>query len=81
MAALAMDSPSSAYFFTNGGTAPARGPSMSYSTSTCPSQCGPAPMPMVGMLSAAVTSRAASGGNRLQHDGERARRPRAPERP
>ena len=38
---------------------------MSWLTSTCPSQSGPAPMPMVGTDSAAVTCRAASAPNGL----------------
>ena len=39
-------------------------PSMSCSTSTCPSVSGPAPMPMVGMLKDAVIL-AAAGLNRI----------------
>ena len=41
---------------------------MSCSTSTCPEQSTPAPMPMVGMLRLSVTSRASARGNRLEHE-------------
>ena len=45
---------------------------MSWLTSTCPSQSGPAPMPMVGTDSAAVTCRAASAPTASMHHRERA---------
>eukprot|EP00959_Pyramimonas_sp_CCMP1952_P056913 1188346-Pyramimonas_sp.AAC.1 len=37
-------------------------PRRSWYTSTCPLQCGPAPMPMVGTESAFVTAAATAGG-------------------
>ena len=47
-------------------------PSTSELTSTWPSQSGPAPMPMVGIASARGQLRRELGGNRLEHDRERA---------
>ena len=41
-------------------------------TSTCASQPGPAPIPIVGICRAAVISAARSAGMRLEHDRERA---------
>ena len=47
---------------------------MSCQTSTCASQSGPAPMPMVGIDSACGDPRGQLGGHALEHDRERARR-------
>ena len=48
-------------------------PNMSEMTSTWPSQCGPEPMPIVGMVSVSVISFAKSHRDQLKHDRERAR--------
>src|SRR5262245_42634427 len=55
---------SAAYFRTNFGTLRPSGvkPSRSCHTSTCPSQCRPAPMPIVGTDTVSVTMRATPSG-------------------
>ena len=57
-----MTSPTSAKRRTNFGVKSWNMPSMSWFTSTWPSQPAPAPMPMVGMVSSADTRAASSAG-------------------
>ena len=51
-----------AYWRTNFGLTRSWSPSRSWNTSTCPSQAGPAPMPMVGTPTASVTDLATTSG-------------------
>ena len=50
-----------AYCFTNFGMRPVVRPAQSVQTSNCPSQCGPAPMPIVGTEIDSVTRQLAEG--------------------
>ena len=62
MAASSSVSPIRAYCLTNLGIRPRVKPAQSLHTSSCPSQCGPAPTEMVGIESCSVTSPATADG-------------------